>query len=282
MPAMNQIEFLKMHGLGNDFVVLDVRKRALALSPTAARRIADRRTGVGCDQIVVIAPPLNDLADAHLTFLNADGSEAGACGNGSRCVAALLMREKKTNHAVLETVSGLLDCEEADAGEIAVDLGPARLDWRDIPLASARDTLHLGIEAGPLKDPVGVGMGNPHAVFFVPDVAKVDLETFGPQIENNPLFPERTNVEIAQILSPTEIRLRVWERGAGVTRACGTGACAALVAANRRGLAGRKARIELDGGTLAAEWLPDNHVLLTGPVATSFAGTLDPKMFEDA
>lgn len=279
---MNGIEFLKMHGLGNDFVVLDARRRALALPPSAARRIADRRTGVGCDQVVVIAPPRNDLADAFVTFLNADGSEAGACGNGSRCVAALLMREKRTSHAVLETISGLLDAEEAGEGEIALDLGPARLDWRDIPLASASDTLHLGIEAGPLKDPAGVGLGNPHAVFFVADAEKIDLETYGPQIERHPLFPERTNVVIAQVISPTEIRLRVWERGAGVTRACGTGACAALVAANRRGLAGRKARIRLDGGTLTVEWLPDNHVLLTGPVATSFAGTVDPKLFEGA
>ncbi len=278
---MNGIEFLKMHGLGNDFVVLDVRKRALALSPAAARRIADRRTGVGCDQVVVIAPPRNDLADAFVSFLNADGGEAGACGNGSRCVAALLMGENKKNHAVLETISGLLDCERTNAGEIAVDLGPARLDWRDIPLKEARDTLHLGIEAGPLKDPVGVGLGNPHAVFFVADAAKIALEIFGPQIENNPLFPERTNVEVAQIISPSEIRLRVWERGAGITRACGTGACAALVAANRRGLAARKARIELDGGALAVEWLPDNHVLLTGPVAISFTGTLDAKVFEN-
>ena len=239
---MNGIEFLKMHGLGNDFVVLDARRRPIALPPEAARRIADRRTGVGCDQVVVIAPPKNSLADAFVTFHNADGGEAGACGNGSRCVAALLMREKKTNHAVLETISGLLDAEAVD-GEIAVDLGPARLDWRDIPLASARDTLHLGIEAGPLKDPTGVGLGNPHAVFFVADAEAVALETLGPEIERHPLFPERANVEVAQVLSPTEIRLRVWERGAGITRACGTGACAALVAANRRGLAGRKARL---------------------------------------
>ena len=277
---MSGIEFLKMHGLGNDFVVFDARRRALALGPGAARRIADRRTGVGCDQIVVIAPAKNDLAGASVTFLNADGGEAGACGNGSRCVAALLMRENKTNHVVLETVSGLLDCE-TDDDEIAVDLGPARLDWRDIPLASACDTLHLGIEAGPLKDPVGVGLGNPHAVFFVADADKIALETLGPQIENHALFPERANVEVAQIISPSEIRLRVWERGAGVTRACGTGACAALVAANRRGLTGRKARVRLDGGTLGVEWLRDNHVLLTGPVATSFAGTLDPGIFED-
>jgi diaminopimelate epimerase len=278
---MAALEFLKMHGLGNDFVVLDARRREVAVGASAARRIADRRTGVGCDQIIIIAPPRNTLADAYLTFLNADGSEAGACGNGSRCVAALLMREKNTNHVVLETAAGLLDSEAAN-GEFAVDMGPARLDWRDIPLKEARDPLHLGIEAGPLKDPAGVGLGNPHAVFFVADAEAIDLATYGPRIENHPLFPERTNVEVAQILSPAEIRLRVWERGAGITRACGTGACAALVAANRRGLIGRKARVKLDGGTLAVEWLPDNHVLLAGPVATSFAGTLDPGLVEGA
>jgi diaminopimelate epimerase len=276
---MAALEFLKMHGLGNDFVVLDARRRALALSPTAARRIADRRLGIGCDQVVVIARAKNALADAGVRFLNADGGEAGACGNGSRCVASLLMREKKSNHVVLETAAGLLDCETRD-GDIAVDMGPARLDWRDIPLKEARDTLRLGIAAGPLKDPVAVNVGNPHAVFFVDDAEKIDLATLGPQIENHPLFPERTNVEVAQVLSPSEIRLRVWERGAGITLACGSGACAALVAANRRGLAARKARVRLDGGTLAVEWLPDNHVLLTGPVATTFVGTLDPALLE--
>ena len=276
---MAALEFLKMHGLGNDFVVLDARRRPLALSAAAARRIADRRLGIGCDQIVLISAAENSIADARVRFLNADGGEAGACGNGTRCVAALLMEEKKTKHVVLETEAGLLDAEIAD-GAIMVDMGPARLDWRDIPLKEARDPLHLGIEAGPLKDPVGVGMGNPHAIFFVPDAEKIDLATFGPQIENHPLFPERTNVEVAQILSPSEIRLRVWERGAGITLACGSGACATLVAANRRGLASRKARIRLDGGTLEVEWLPDNHVLLAGPVATSFKGTFDASLLE--
>jgi diaminopimelate epimerase len=278
---MAAIEFLKMHGLGNDFVVVDARRRKLSLMAAAARRIADRRLGVGCDQVVVIESARDGLADAAVRFFNADGGEAGACGNGSRCVAALIMGEKKSGHVVLETASGLLDCETAD-GEIAVDMGPARLDWRDIPLKEARDTLHLGIEAGPLKDPVGVGLGNPHAVFLVPDAEAVDLAALGPRIERHPLFPERTNVEVAQILSPAEIRLRVWERGAGITLACGTGACATLVAANRRGLAGRKARIKLDGGALAVEWLPDNHVLLKGPVATSFSGTLDASVLEGA
>ena len=274
------VEFLKMHGLGNDFVVLDARAAPVALDAGRARRIADRHTGVGCDQLVVIGPAKNALADAFVSFRNADGGEAGACGNASRCVAWLLMREKKTTHAVLETTAGLLDAEAAPGGEISVDMGPARLDWREIPLAKAMDTLHLGIQEGPLADPVGVGVGNPHAVFFVPDADAVALDVHGPKLEHHPLFPERANIEIAQVISDSEIRLRVWERGAGITRACGSGACATLVAAARRGLTGRRARLRLDGGVLTVEWLPDNHVLLTGPVALAFRGTLDASLLE--
>ncbi|MBM3566597.1 MAG: diaminopimelate epimerase [Alphaproteobacteria bacterium] len=263
------VEFLKMHGLGNDFVVLDAGQ---------VRRIADRRLGVGCDQLVVVEPARNELADAFVSFRNADGGEAGACGNGSRCVAWLLMREKNATHVVLETVSGLLDSEAAAGGEISVDMGPARLDWRDIPLARAMDTLHLDVAEGPLKDPVGISVGNPHAVFFVPDAEAVALDVLGPRLEHNPLFPERANIEVAQIVSDSEMRLRVWERGAGITSACGSGACAALVATHRRGLTGRRARIRMDGGVLGAEWLQDNHVLLTGPVAVSFKGVLDDSL----
>ncbi|MEK7819917.1 MAG: diaminopimelate epimerase [Pseudomonadota bacterium] len=276
------VEFLKMHGLGNDFVVLDARRAPIALDAAAARRIADRHTGVGCDQVVVIGPAQNALADAFVSFRNADGGEAGACGNASRCVAWLLMAEKNATHVVLETTAGLLDSEAAPGGEISVDMGPARLDWRDIPLARAMDTLHLDVTEGPLKDPVGVNVGNPHAVFFVADADAIALAALGPKLEHHPLFPERANIEIAQVISESEIRLRVWERGAGITRACGSGACAALVAAARRGLTGRRARIRLDGGVLAVEWLPDNHVLLTGPVATGFRGTLDPSLFGGA
>lgn len=276
------VEFLKMHGLGNDFVVLDARRAPIALDAAAARRIADRHTGVGCDQVVVIGPAQNALADAFVSFRNADGGEAGACGNASRCVAWLLMREKNAIHVVLETTAGLLDSEAAPGGAISVDMGPARLDWREIPLARAMDTLHLDVTEGPLKDPVGVNVGNPHAVFFVADAESIALAALGPKLEHHPLFPERANIEIAQVISDSEIRLRVWERGAGITRACGSGACATLVAAARRGLTGRRARIRLDGGVLAVEWLPDNHVVLTGPVATSFRGTLDPSLFGGA
>ncbi len=272
------ISFRKMHGLGNDFVVIDARARPLSLDAGLARRIADRRTGIGCDQLIVIEPATAGLADAFMRIRNADGGEVEACGNATRCVASLLMAEKGQDHVVIETVVGLLDAEAAAGGRIAVDMGPAQLDWRDIPIAEAIDTLHLGIALGQLSDPVGVGMGNPHAVFFVPDADAVDLAALGPPLEHHKMFPARANIEVAQVLSPTRIRMRVWERGAGITRACGTGACATLVAAARRGLTERKASVVLDGGELEIEWMRDGHVMMTGPVATSFTGTLDAQL----
>ncbi len=270
--------FTKMHGLGNDFVVLDGRRVALPISAGQARAIADRRTGVGCDQVIVVEPPASGLADVFMRVRNADGGEAAACGNATRCVAAMIMAENAATQAVIETAAGLLDAEAAGGGDIAVDMGQARLDWRDIPLAGPADTLHLRLEAGPFKDPVAVGMGNPHAVFFVDDAEAAALETFGPVIERHEMFPRFVNVGAAQVMSDHEIRLRVWERGAGITRACGTGACAALVAAHRRGYTGRAAQVILDGGSLAIEWLADDHVLMTGPAAVSFQGTLDESL----
>ncbi|OAN50281.1 diaminopimelate epimerase [Paramagnetospirillum marisnigri] len=280
--------FVKMHGLGNDFVVLDARSRALDLTPERIRAIADRRTGIGCDQLVVIAPPQtgsngSSVSDATMLIHNSDGSEVAACGNATRCVAALLMAESGSDSVVIETRAGLLDAESRGERLVAVDMGLARLDWREIPLAEAKDTLHLGIGIGPLVDPVGISMGNPHAVFFVDDADSVDLTRLGPQLEHHPLFPEKANIEAAQMLTPPDaplgrIRMRVWERGTGITMACGTGACATLVAAARRGLSPRKAEIVLDGGSLTIEWLPDGHVLMTGPVATAFSGVLDPSL----
>ena len=267
--------FLKMHGLGNDFVVLDARSRPLALTEAVVRAIADRRTGVGFDQLVVLEPAKDALADVFMRLYNADGSTIGACGNATRCVAALLMAETGRPQAVIETIAGLLDAQAAPGGMVAVDMGPARLDWREIPLAEAVDTNHLPLAIGGLADPVGVGMGNPHAVFFVPDAEAAPVALIGPQVEHHPLFPERTNVEFAQILSPERIRMRVWERGAGITMACGTGACATLVAAARRGLTGRAAEVVLDGGSLFIEWLKDDHVLMTGPATLAYGGTLD-------
>lgn len=276
MTTATAPSFVKMHGLGNDFVVLDVRQSGLTLSAAAVRAIADRHRGVGCDQLIVVEAARGATSDAWMTIYNPDGSESGACGNATRCVAWLLMGQNGSDRVVIETRAGLLDAEARGDKMVAVDMGAARLDWREIPLAEAVDTLHLGIAAGPLADPVAVSMGNPHAVFFVDDVAAIDLAAVGPGLEHHPLFPERTNVEIVQVLGPETLRMRVWERGAGITQACGTGACATLVAAARRGLTGRKAEVILDGGSLFIEWLADDHVLMTGPVALAFSGILDP------
>lgn len=271
-------DFLKMHGLGNDFVVVDARLRPLALSTEAVRAIADRRTGVGFDQMIVIEPAKSKLADAFMTIWNADGSEVSACGNASRCVAWMLMRDSGQSHAVIETKAGLLDAQSAAGGLISVDMGPAHLDWRDIPLGEPVDSNHLPVDLENLADPVGVGMGNPHAVFFVPDAEAVDLARLGPILERHPLFPERCNIEVVHQLDQGRLRMRVWERGAGITPACGTGACATLVAAARRGLTGRSGEVVLDGGSLFIEWMKDDHVLMTGPVALSYSGQLDPSL----
>jgi diaminopimelate epimerase len=274
--------FVKMHGLGNDFVVIDARAQPLQLDAARARVIADRRTGVGCDQFILIEPARNGRADAALRIRNADGDEVEACGNGSRCVAQLLMREQGKSRIRLDTAAGIIVAEDAGRGRVAVDMGPARLDWREIPLAREMDTLHLDLALGSLRDPAAVNVGNPHAVFFVPDAEAIDLATLGPQLEHHPLFPERCNIEVATVLSRTRLRMRVWERGTGITRACGTGACATLVAAARRGLAERRAEVVLDGGPLEIEWQDDGHVRMTGPVATSFTGVLDESLLRGA
>jgi diaminopimelate epimerase len=279
---MSALPFLKMHGLGNDFVVIDARRAAVALAPAQVRAIAARRTGIGCDQLITIERSAK--GDAFMRIHNADGGEVGACGNAARCVARLLMAETKRDRVTIETREGLLTATPAPAADaaIAVDMGPARLEWREIPLSRAMDTLHVELaipERDPvLRDPVAVNIGNPHAVFFVADATAVDLAALGPLAEHHPLYPERTNVSVAQVLTRQRIRLRVWERGVGITLACGTAACATLVAAARRGLTGRAAEIVLDGGTLAVEWRAEGHVLMTGPVATSFSGSIDPAM----
>ncbi len=267
------LRFRKMHGLGNDFVVLDTRAHDLMLTPKSARAIADRRLGIGCDQIMIIEAPRNG-GDAYIAIRNADGGIVEACGNGFRCVAHLLMNETHKDKVTLETVAGPVVATRAPKELVAIDMGPARTAWQDIPLAEARDTLHIGIGEGLLQDPVGVNVGNPHAVFFVPDAETVDLTTEGPKIEHHPMFPQRTNVEAVEVLNRSHLRMRVWERGVGITRACGTGACAALVAAARRGLSERKAIVTLDGGDLEIEWRADNHVIMTGPVAEAFTGVI--------
>jgi diaminopimelate epimerase len=285
---MGRIGFRKMHGLGNDFVVLDARPGPLEIDAAAARALADRHTGIGCDQLIVIAPASVPSADAAIRFFNPDGSEAGACGNGTRCVAWLLGHEGGARRARLQSLAGLLDATLLENGSVAVDMGAPRTDWRDIPLAREMNTLRADIAAGPLAGPVCTNIGNPHATFFVADPDSIDLAALGPRLEHDPLFPERANIGVAEIYpaSPEgqRIRLRVWERGAGVTRACGSGACAALVAAHRRGLTGRHATVLLDGGELDIAWREDadgepGHVVMTGPVALAFEGSFDPAQF---
>ncbi len=266
--------FLKMHGLGNDFIVLDGRATSPNLTPEITRRLADRHRGIGCDQLIVIEPPRAKDSDAFMRILNADGGEVEACGNAVRCIGALMMDERGRNTALIETLAGPVAISVNEHG-ITADMGPARLNWNEIPLAREMDTLSLAIEDGPLRRPVGVGMGNPHAVFFVDDAERIALSDIGPRIEHHPLYPKRTNVEIVEVQGPAKLRVRVWERGAGITQACGTGACAALVGAHRRGLIGRAADIELDGGTLHVEWRDDNHVLMTGPTTLAYTGDID-------
>ncbi len=272
------LPFIKMHGLGNDFVVIDARAGGIIMDAARARAIADRHTGIGCDQLIVIEPPTSTSADAFMRIRNPDGSEAEACGNATRCVAHLLMGERGQGQAVVETVAGLLDAEATGDGRIAVDMGLARLDWREIPLAEACDTLHVPVALGPVSDAAATNIGNPHATFFVADLDRVAVADLGPVLERHPMFPEGANIGFAQVLSRSRIRLRMWERVAGITLACGSGACAALVAAHRRGLVDRRADVVLDGGTLEIEWLRDGHVVMTGPVATAFTGTIDPSL----
>jgi diaminopimelate epimerase len=269
---MGKIPFLKMHGLGNDFVVLDFRRNSISVGAKGVRGLADRRTGIGCDQLILLEPPRHPAAQALMRIHNSDGSEAEACGNAARCVADLLHRETGAPRVRIETVAGLLEAEALPDGLIAVDMGPPRMGWREIPLARAVDTDCVDLTAGPLAGPVCTNIGNPHATFFVDDVEKIDLAALGPLLEHHPLFPERANIGVAFIRDPGQIRLRVWERGAGVTRACGSGACAAVVAAHRRGLADRRASVELDGGNLDIAWREDGHVIMTGPATASFEG----------
>jgi diaminopimelate epimerase len=274
--------FLKMNGLGNDFVVVgagrpDDRSR-FAPGADAARAIADRETGVGCDQLIGIEPSAS--ADAFMRIWNADGGEVEACGNASRCVGWLLMEAAQTDAATIETKAGLVHATRAGPMSVAVDMGAPRLDWRDIPLAEEMDTVRVELQVGPIDAPLlhtpgCVSMGNPHVVFFVPDAQAAPVREVGPMIEHHMLFPEGVNVGFAEIQAPDRIRLRVWERGAGLTKACGTGACAALVAAHRRGLCERKATVVMDGGELTIEWREsDGHVIMTGPVAVEFSGVL--------
>jgi diaminopimelate epimerase len=271
---MTMVPFRKMHGLGNDFVVLDGRARPVPVSPDAARAIGNRHSGVGFDQLITMEPPPPG-ADVFMRIVNPDGSEAQACGNATRCIASLVADELGRDRVVVRTVAGELPVERLPGGLWRADMGPARLGWRDVPLAQEMDTLHLPIALGPVADGVACSMGNPHATFFVDELDALAVAEIGPQLERHPLFPERANIGFAQVLAPDRIRLVMWERGAGMTLACGSGACATIVNAARRGLTGRTATVELPGGALEMEWRADGHVLMTGPVATAFTGELD-------
>jgi diaminopimelate epimerase len=262
------VNFMKMHGCGNDFVILDARPRPLGITPSRAAALADRHTGIGCDQLIVIEPA--ETADAFMRIYNPDGSEAGACGNATRCVADILMRASPGSAVTIRTITGDLPAIRRPDGLIEVDMGPARLDWTDIPLARPMDTLRLDLPG----EPAAASMGNPHATFFVNDLDTVPIHEVGPKFERDPLFPQRANIGFAQVIDLNTIRLKVWERGAGLTLACGSGACATLVNANRRGLAQRRAKVIVDGGALEIEWRDDGHVLMAGPTAIAFSGEI--------
>ncbi|SDW82427.1 diaminopimelate epimerase [Litoreibacter albidus] len=264
------LPFMKMHGLGNDFVVIDQRGNNIRVSESLARALGDRHRGVGFDQLAV----LDDVTDADigLTFFNSDGSTAGACGNATRCVARFEMDRRGITSLSLKTERGVLQAEEAGAGLTRVNMGAPLLDWRDVPLAREMDTLALPIEGAP----TATGMGNPHCTFFVDDAEAVDLSTFGLSHEHHPLFPERTNVQVAHVVGDDHLRMRVWERGVGVTLASGSSSCATAVAAVRRGLTGPQVRIDLDGGQIDIDWR-DDGVWMTGPTAHVFTGTLTPE-----
>ncbi len=272
MRRTMRVHFTKMHGLGNDFVVLDARVEALPeVTSTIAARLADRRTGIGCDQLIVLEP--SSAADFRMRIFNADGGEVEACGNASRAVALL-----HGAPAAVETAGGTIRVEPGEGGA-RVDMGAARFGWDEIPLAYAMDTLAMPVAWEPLANPMAVSLGNPHVVFFVDDCDAIPLDTLGPEIEYDPLFPERVNVNVATIETPNRIRLRVWERGAGLTRACGTGACATAIAAMKRGLVEHEVEVHLPGGALTIAWGDDGRVAMTGPAAESFRGSFEWSRF---
>ena len=266
-PSRPRLTFRKMHGAGNDFVVISSRGGAPVMTQALAQALGDRNRGVGFDQLAEIRD--GQATDITLDFWNTDGSRAGACGNATRCVADLVMAELGRSDLTIQTTRGVLRAMRTPDGAVWVNMGAPQRDWQAVPLAGPVDLLHLPLPG----DPVAVGMGNPHCVFFVDDAESVDLVTCGPRYENDPLYPQRTNVEFANLLSRDTLRMRVWERGAGVTLACGSGACATAVAAHLRGLTGRKVALVMDGGTLQVDWR-DDGVWLTGPVARVFDGVL--------
>jgi diaminopimelate epimerase len=289
MSALQNRPFVKMNGLGNEIVVLDLRAAPVPITAAEARAIA-RPDAVPFDQLMALYPPRTDGTEAFVRIFNSDGSEAGACGNGMRCIAALVSKTMGKTTLAFETTAGVVACDIGSMpGTVTVDMGPPRLRWDEIPLAEEfRDTRAIELQIGPIDQPVlhspsAVSMGNPHVIFWVDDVAAYDLARFGPMLENHPIFPERANISLAQVAGPDHLIVRTWERGAGLTRACGSAACAAAVAAVRTKRTRRKVRVTLPGGDLAVEWREsDNHVLMSGPVEFEFEGKLLPAMLAEA
>ncbi len=279
MQQASLVPFRKMNGLGNDFVVLDARARALRIDEVKARAIADRGTGIGCDQLIVLEP--STTADVRMRIWNNEGFEVESCGNASRCIADLLFKEKATSRATIDTIGGFLTCVKSADGLVTVDVGAPRFGWKDIPLSQPfADTRHIELQVGPIDAPLihspsVVNIGNPHCIFWVKRLDVVDLGKVGPMLEHHPLFPERANITLARVDAKDRMAISVWERGAGLTRACGTAACAATATAARIKMTGRRVTVTLPGGDLAIEWREsDDHILMTGPVSYEFDGTL--------
>jgi diaminopimelate epimerase len=289
MSALGDRDFVKMNGLGNEIVVVDMRRQPVAISAEEARAAAQPE-GAPYDQLMALYPPRSAGTESYVRIYNNDGSEAGACGNGMRCVAALLGRDTGRTKAAYETSAGVLQTwQDAGSGLFTVDMGPPRFAWNEIPLAEPfADTRAIELQIGPIDQPIlhspsAVNMGNPHAIFWVEDVAAYDLGKIGPMLEHHPMFPERANITLCAVMSPDHLVVRTWERGAGLTKACGSAACAAAVAAARLGRTGRKVRVTLPGGDLSIEWREgDGHVLMTGPVEFEFEGRFNPALFEKA
>ena len=266
------LSFIKMNGTGNDFVIFDARKKKIKLLKSQIKNIAMRRIGVGCDQVIIMEP--SKTADVFMRIYNADGSEVSSCGNATRCVAWIVMKENNIKKVSVETRAGILKCERFGKNSVRVDMGEPKIDWQEIPLSKQQNTLNLNISIGNLKFPTAVSMGNPHAVFVVSDVELVDIQNLGPKLEHNKLFPKGANISFAQQVGKSYVKLRVWERGSGATLACGTAACATLVALNRRGLINSKAKIEQQGGILEITWdKKTNHVWMVGSVEYNFSGS---------
>jgi diaminopimelate epimerase len=278
MSGSATIPFRKMNGLGNDFVVLDARRTSIPVAPEDARAISDRERGPGCDQVIVLEP--SKTADLFMRIFNADGSEVEACGNATRCVALLVAEESGRPDVTVDTRAGLLKAHVENAESITIDMGTPRFAWEEIPLAEPfADTTRIELQIGPIDEPIlhspsAVNVGNPHAIFWVEDVNAYDLGRFGPLLENHPVFPERANISLAHVTARDALTVRTWERGAGLTKACGTAACAAAVAAARKGLTGRQVTVTLPGGKLFINWSADGHMLMRGPAELGFEGSL--------